>query len=253
MTAERRGWYQLNEHFWSLQGEGEHAGRTAVFLRLQGCSIGCPWCDSKLTWYAGGARRHVDELVALVRDHPPADLLVVTGGEPLIHDLDALLAALHGAFPERETHLETAGVYPFKGARRPHWVTLSPKAAAGWRVADDVLAAASELKYVVDEDFAPRVALAHLARHRELTGRAPPPVRLMPEGAPPRHAMVERTLGLLAAHPTWRFGPRLQYAYPTVAALEGENNRQVSAAEARAHARGRRPPGRAATGTTARD
>jgi len=237
VSAERAGWYQLNEHFWTIQGEGEHAGRTAVFLRLQGCPVGCAWCDSKLTWYAGGERRHMDELLAIVAGYPDSELLVITGGEPLIHDLDALLAALHEHHPARETHLETSGVYPFKGQLRPRWVTLSPKAVAGWRVADDVLASAGELKYVVDEDYDPGVTLQHLAEYRCLTGRPAPPVRLMPEGAPPRQAMVARTLQLLREHPEWRFGPRLQYNYAAVSDLEGGNNKQLSAAEARDRAR----------------
>lgn len=237
MITEEHDCYQLNEHFWSIQGEGEHVGRTAVFLRLQGCPVGCGWCDSKLTWYAGGTRHRVVELVGLVRDHPESELLVITGGEPLIHNLDALLAALHGAFPNRETHLETSGAYPFKGRLRPRWVTLSPKSAAGWQVAEDVLACASELKYVVDEAYDPEVTLAHLERYRLLTSAPGLPVRLMPEGSPPRPEMVDRVLRLLAAYPTWRFGPRLQYDYPSVAALEGVNNKQVSVAEARARAR----------------
>lgn len=237
MTGERDGWYQVNEHFWSIQGEGEHAGRTAVFLRLQGCPVGCSWCDSKLTWYAGGTRLHVDDLVGIVRGYPEADLLVITGGEPLIHDLDALLDALHATFPDRQTHLETAGVYPFKGSLRPHWVTLSPKAIAGWQVAENVLRCASELKYVVDERYDPDVTIRHLAERRALTGEPDIPVRLMPEGCPPRPEMVDRTLRLLADYPAWRFGSRLQYAYPSVSALEGINNKQISAAEARARAR----------------
>lgn len=237
MTAEQQGWYQLNEHFWSIQGEGEHAGRTAVFLRLQGCPVGCAWCDSKRTWYAGGTRHHIDEIVAIVAAHPDSELLVITGGEPLIHDLDALLMALHHSFPRRETHLETSGTFPFKGACRPRWVTLSPKAVAGWSVTDNVLVQANELKYVVDEAYDSRATLDHLARYRHLTGSPAPPVRLMPEGSPPRREMVERTLQLLGAYPTWRFGPRLQYAYPSVSALEGLNNTQVSVMEARAQAR----------------
>lgn len=237
MTAEAQGWYQLNEHFWTIQGEGEHAGRTAVFLRLQGCPVGCPWCDSKLTWYAGGTRRHVEDLLALVASYPASELLVITGGEPLIHDLDALLSALHETHPDRETHLETSGVYPYKGQLRPRWTTLSPKAIADWHVEDNVLVGASEFKYVIDEAYDPQVTLEHLDRYRRLTSRPAPPVRLMPEGAPPRREMVDRTLHLLATHPTWRFGPRLQYDYPSVTALEGINNKQVSVAEARAAAR----------------
>src|SRR5205085_1266270 len=95
----------------------------------------------------------------------------ITGGEPLIHDLDALLAALHRTLPDRETHLETSGAFPFKGELRPHWVTLSPKAAAGWRVADDVLACASELKYVVDEAYDPEAGLATRHAATEVAGR----------------------------------------------------------------------------------
>ncbi len=237
MTAQRQNSYQLNEHFWSIQGEGEHAGRTAVFLRLQGCPIGCHWCDSKLTWYAGGTRRRVDDLVTIVEEYPTSELLVITGGEPLIHNLDTLLATLHERFPERETHLETSGAFPFKGTLRPRWVTLSPKVVAGWRVAENVLVCASELKYVVDETYDPRVTLDHLARHQQLTNGSAPPVRLMPEGSPPRREMVDRALRLLAEHPTWRFGPRLQYDYPSVSALEGLNNKQVSVVEARARVR----------------
>ncbi len=246
-----QAWYQLNEHFWTIQGEGEHAGRTAVFLRLQGCPVGCPWCDSKLTWYAGGARRTVDELLAIMHDYPDSELIVITGGEPLIHNLDPLLEALHATFPTRETHLETSGAYPFKGALRPKWVTLSPKAVANWHVADNVLTRASELKYVVDEQYDPAATLTHLAHHAALRDGPSPPVRLMPEGAPPRREMVDRTLQLLAAHPTWRFGPRLQYDYPSVTALEGINNKQVSIAEARAAARALRRGGAPAVGVSA--
>lgn len=226
--------YQLNEHFWTIQGEGERAGHTAVFLRLQGCPVGCAWCDSKLTWYAGGERMTVEQLCRIVAGYPRSESIVLTGGEPLIFSLDPLLRGLKAAYPDRSLHIETSGYFPFKGEVRPDWVTLSPKAVVGWQVADNVLIGASELKYVVDEQYEPSVTTRHLDQLRHLApGRGRPPVRLMPEGAPPRAEMVERTLRILAGHPGWRFSPRLQYAYRSIAAIEGMNNSILTADEVR--------------------
>lgn len=232
--------YGLNEHFWSIQGEGEHAGRTAVFLRLQGCPVGCEWCDSKLTWYAGGEQVRVEAIPAVVQRYPASELLVITGGEPLIYDLDPLVAILRASFPQRSIHVETSGAFPYKGVLRPDWTTLSPKEPVAYRVAENVLMVASELKYVVDEHFAPEIVDRHLAELRALGREEAPPVILMPEGCPPRGAMVERTLAILRERPGWRFGPRLQYDYASIAAGEGLNNRQVSPEEARARARAHR-------------
>lgn len=234
--------YQLNEHFWTIQGEGVQAGRTAVFLRLQGCPVGCHWCDSKLTWYAGGEKRSVDEIIEIVADYPPADLLVITGGEPLLRDLDPLIASLHANFPERAITIETSGAYAFKGQLRPDWLTVSPKYAAQWRVAENILLAADELKYVVDETFTPSIALAHLAqilRAHSGTGYQLPIVVLMPEGSPPKRENITRALEYLREFPDWRFGPRLQYAYGAIFLHEGMNNKIVSVAEARARAKER--------------
>src|SRR5947209_170346 len=116
--------YQLNEHFWTIQGEGEHAGRTAVLLRLQGCPVGCAWCDSKLTWFGGGEPATLDEIAAIVEQYPWSELLVVTGGEPLIYDLDPLFRLLRDHFSDRSIHIETSGALPYRGRIRPDWTTL---------------------------------------------------------------------------------------------------------------------------------
>jgi len=231
--------YQFNEHFWSIQGEGVHAGSTAVFLRLQGCPVGCKWCDSKLTWYAGGEYVEMVNLPDIVNQYPASDLLVVTGGEPLIYDLDALFKVLRQHFPDRAIHVETSGAYPYKGRLRPDWTTLSPKYPVEYRVAGNVLTAASELKYVVDEHFSPEIVGRHALQLQTL-GLPMPPVVLMPEGCPPRPQMVARVLELLREHGEWRFGPRLQYDYSAVAEGEGGNNRQVSESVARSLAAHRR-------------
>ena len=195
-------------------------------------------CDSKLTWYAGGVRMNLSQIKRTIEDLPRSEIIIITGGEPLQVDLDPLLRLLRGSFPTRTICLETSGASPFKGELRPNWVTLSPKFAAGWKVQDNVLGVAKELKYVVDETFSAKIALQHLADLRKLplavrgTGYIPS-VQLMPEGCPPRSDMVRKAMDILIEYPHWRFSPRLQYVYSEIAKLEGENNQQRDIDEAK--------------------
>lgn len=239
--------YRIAETFASIQGEGRHMGYTSVFLRLQFCSVGCPWCDSKVTWAWGGYDRSLDQIAEDIGSMPATQLIIVTGGEPLQQDLDPLFAMLKERFPEREVHIETSGVFPFRGELRPDWITLSPKYTYGtaskrrghWHVENNVLENADELKYVVDEDFSPDVVHRHLEQIREIyaernwTWVKEPVVYLMPEGAPPRSEMVEKAIEILNQYPDWRFGPRLQYAYPEIGRREGNNNKIRTVAEAK--------------------
>ena len=108
------------ELFYSIQGEGYHQGRAAFFIRLGGCDVGCVWCDVKESW---DATRHpkmsVRDIVETVKQFAvtPAKnkkpLVVITGGEPLMHDLDALTASLRQA--GFETNIETSGAHPVSG------------------------------------------------------------------------------------------------------------------------------------------
>jgi 7-carboxy-7-deazaguanine synthase len=115
------------ETFHSLQGEGHHSGRSAFFIRLAGCNVGCPWCDTKHSW---PTTQHpslgVDDLAeqASRARHNGAAFIVITGGEPLHQDLAPLTEALNKrcALP---IHLETSGVDPLTG--HFDWITLSPK------------------------------------------------------------------------------------------------------------------------------
>ena len=131
------------EHFYTLQGEGLHSGRAAYFIRLGGCDVGCVWCDVKDSW---DASKHpvmqVDEIVAAAMAHP-GRLIVITGGEPAMHDLTALTQALkENGFT---INIETSGSSPLSGTL--DWVTLSPKKfKAPLQSALDV---ADELKVVV--------------------------------------------------------------------------------------------------------
>ena len=149
------------ETFHSLQGEGLHAGRSAFFIRLAGCSVGCSWCDTKVSWPAG---QHPSlALEALVQEAAAAaangaGFVVITGGEPLQHDLGPLCSAL--AELGLPLHLETSGVDALSG--RFDWITLSPKAHRPPLPAN--LQRCDELKVVVhgpaDLSFAETMAAA---------------------------------------------------------------------------------------------
>ena len=142
------------ETFHSLQGEGHHSGRSAFFIRLGGCNVGCPWCDTKHSWPADQHPSVALETLAqqaLNAQNNGAAFVVITGGEPLHHDLAPLTQALdrHVDLP---IHLETSGVDPLSG--RFDWITLSPKRHRPPR--HDLLQACHELKVVVHgpEDIA---------------------------------------------------------------------------------------------------
>ena len=133
------------EHFHSLQGEGVHAGRSALFIRLAGCNVRCSWCDTKHSWAAAAHPLcSVEQLVAAVRESSPS-MVVITGGEPLEQNLDRLCTALVSLNVPR--HLETSGVEPLSGAFE--WITLSPKRHRQPR--RQLLACCHELKVVVHE------------------------------------------------------------------------------------------------------
>lgn len=138
------------ETFHSLQGEGLHAGRSAFFLRLAGCNVGCPWCDTKPSWeLEAHLRRSLAELAEEVAAAAAAGaaFAVVTGGEPLEHDLGPLCEALESA--GLPLHLETSGAAPLPLSGRFAWITLSPKRHRPPSPA--LLAACDELKVVVHE------------------------------------------------------------------------------------------------------
>lgn len=135
--------YPVMESFYTIQGEGIHSGRAAWFIRLGGCDVGCVWCDVKESWNADvHPLRSVEELVHEAAAQP-ARFVVITGGEPLLHDLTALTNELHAA--GFEIALETSGSSPLSGSF--DWICVSPKKFK--RPLTEVLAFADELKVVV--------------------------------------------------------------------------------------------------------
>lgn len=144
------GLYPLVEDFYSLQGEGFHSGMPAYFIRLAGCPVRCDFCDSKNTWSAAGFPRVSARALADRAARSGAPAAVVTGGEPLMHDLDSLCEALHAA--GLACWLETSGSQPLSG--RWDWICVSPKHGAPLQAAFS--RAANEMKVVVaaEADFA---------------------------------------------------------------------------------------------------
>jgi organic radical activating enzyme len=150
--------YPVMEHFYTLQGEGAWAGSAAYFIRLGGCDVGCHWCDVKESWPMDThPRLSVSHLVAAVLA-TPCRRVVVTGGEPLMHDCTALTTALHGA--GCTLALETSGAYPLSGSW--DWICFSPKKFKA--PLDDFYAQAHELKVIVYNRQDLEWAQTHAAR-----------------------------------------------------------------------------------------
>jgi 7-carboxy-7-deazaguanine synthase len=148
------------EMFYTLQGEGFYKGTAAYFIRLGGCDVGCVWCDVKDSW---DATKHpqlsVDEIVnkavieiesfgTAYKTNPP--IFVITGGEPLMHNLDNLTAAIKAK--GFKTNIETSASSPISGSW--DWICVSPKKFKA--PIDSILPLANELKIVVynKSDFA---------------------------------------------------------------------------------------------------
>lgn len=125
-------------------------GRSAYFIRLFGCPVHCPWCDSAGTWHADFKPKDVQRVSALSlaskAKQSGASFVVVTGGEPTIHDLRDLTDAIHSE--GLKVHIETCGAFPIKGD--VDWVTLSPKWQA--KPLEQNLVKADEFKIIVEDE-----------------------------------------------------------------------------------------------------
>lgn len=145
----------LMEQFYTIQGEGFHQGKAAYFVRLAGCDVGCTWCDVKESWEA---EKHpitpISEIIAKIAT-TASDVVVVTGGEPLMYDLTALTAAIKSI--GKKTHIETSGAYPLTGTW--DWICVSPKRFK--KPLDACLKAANELKIIVAHQNDLRFAQQH--------------------------------------------------------------------------------------------
>ena len=196
--------YAVKECFYTLQGEGKHAGRPAVFLRFAGCNLWtgreadrataiCNFCDTDFIGTdgdGGGTFRTPEALAAHVADRWPVSAggtpyVVCTGGEPTLQ-LDApLVAALHAA--GFEIAVETNGTRPV--VTGVDWICVSPKAGA-----PVVQTTGHELKLVYPQDTAPPERFADLAFDHFL---------LQPMDGPAREANTRAAVAYCLAHPQW--------------------------------------------------
>jgi organic radical activating enzyme len=178
------------ETFHSIQGEGFWTGTNAFFIRLAGCDVGCPWCDTKHSWSDRHPLRTVESLVEEAHAAKPA-IVVVTGGEPLMHDLTELTEDLCGLLG-LPVHLETSGTHPHNGSFE--WVTLSPKSHR--LPLDRIYSYVDELKVVIskpsDLDWAETEATKAPQARRSL----------QPEwSSPDSYQLVHQ---YVLSHPEWR-------------------------------------------------
>ena len=112
----------LMEAFYTIQGEGFHKGSAAYFIRIGGCDVGCHWCDVKESW--NPLIHPTTEISKISSDaKQKSDIIVITGGEPLIYNMGPLTNLLINN--KMKTHLETSGAYPLSG--KWNWICLSPK------------------------------------------------------------------------------------------------------------------------------
>jgi len=182
--------YRVNEIFCSLQGEGAWTGTPMVFVRLSGCNLRCPFCD---TAHETGELLEAEEILARVRE-AGADVrrICLTGGEPLLQVDGKLIGLLHGA--GYVLHVETNGTQEVPEGI--DWVTCSPKEDVQGLKGDGRLRLkrADELKLVLSPGVDPaRWASFPAARHY-----------LQPCSQADGTSNVAETVAYVLAHPLWQ-------------------------------------------------
>ncbi len=135
--------FPVMEHFYTIQGEGENTGKSAYFVRLGGCDVGCPWCDVKESWTQGEHKiLSISQIVEYILE-AGAKNVVITGGEPCSYDLNLLTEKLKEN--NLNLWLETSGAYEITGTW--DWIVVSPKRRK--EALESSLIKADELKVVV--------------------------------------------------------------------------------------------------------
>lgn len=160
--------YKINELFETIQGEGSFTGQPSIFIRLQGCPVGCSWCDTKHTWEidlsdevsqeamlaksqetSKWTKLSVEQILALVKDnHYQAKHIVITGGEPCMEDLTPLCNAFECL--GYSTQVETSGTFEIT-VSNSCWVTVSPKVnmQGGYPILHSAMMRADEIKHPI--------------------------------------------------------------------------------------------------------
>lgn len=185
--------WNVSEIFYSVQGEGRHSGMPAVFLRLAGCSMGCPFCDTQYAFAAGVAMNSLQILVELAKY--PCKTVVVTGGEPAEQDLPALIAVLKSA--GHTVHIETNGAHDCD-VSRADFVCVSPKK----QVCSEMLKKADVIKLLVGPQTTLKDIEKYYIYENEKTTLYLQPLDNLQEN-------IEKCLQLVKSHPSARLSVQL--------------------------------------------
>jgi organic radical activating enzyme len=209
---------RVSETFFSIQGEGPSAGQPAIFIRLQGCTVGCRWCDTKYSWDPGGGREAtVDDLVAEALAHP-CRRVVITGGEPLESPLFVPLAT--ALLAEHFTvEVETSGTVgpPPLSSPGPQWNVSLKLGGSGVDEARRIDPIA--IRAFLDRDAWWKFVVADADDVAEVVGlvdrfRLPRDRVLLQPEAIRREELIERSPGVIEAckRHGFRFSPRIHLA-----------------------------------------
>jgi 7-carboxy-7-deazaguanine synthase len=181
------------EHFYTVQGEGAYTGHAAYFIRLGGCDVGCHWCDVKESWPMDTHPKMTIQQIIDEASQYPGRIVVITGGEPLMHDLTNLTTAFKVA--GFRTHIETSGAHPLSG--HWDWICLSPKKFK--EPLAEIFNAAHELKAIIfnksDFEFAEQNNSKLNTKNSKLY--------LQPEWSK-REEMMPLIVDYVKSHPQWQ-------------------------------------------------
>jgi 7-carboxy-7-deazaguanine synthase len=182
----------LVEEFFTLQGEGYHTGKAAYFIRLGGCDVGCSWCDSRFAWNPDlHPLVETDAIISRVVKSG-TDSVVVTGGEPLMYNLDYLCSELRKM--GISTFIETSGAYPLSGEW--DWICLSPK--KNMPPVDQICNVANELKVIIED----KTDFSWAEKYRKMV-KSSCRLYLQPEWSR-FEAVIPEIVGYIKKHSEWR-------------------------------------------------
>jgi 7-carboxy-7-deazaguanine synthase len=182
----------LVEEFFTIQGEGFHTGEAAWFIRLGGCDVGCNWCDSRFSWNPDMYPLVDTESIIEHAVQSGTKSVVVTGGEPLIWNLDNLCSGLKKC--GISTFIETSGAYGLSG--KWDWICLSPK--KNMPPLSDICSKADELKVIIET----KVDFEWAEKYRKLVGKGCQ-LFLQPEWSR-FEIIIPEIVGYVKKNPHWR-------------------------------------------------
>lgn len=205
--------YNVDEIFYSIQGEGHHTGLAMLFIRLAGCNLTCHWCDVKSSWRVGRPIP-LQDILRKVQESP-APGVCITGGEPFLQDLHPLIAGIKtDPIRPRWVHIETNGTCLPDYIRRsvgggelrslpynPQWIVMSPKRQSPPPL--DTYSRIDEVKVVVAK--AEDLIMEYLPPHIWMTSHI---LSVQPEGNRPE--AIKLCVDYVKEHPRWRLSLQMQ-------------------------------------------